>query len=584
MPLQIMLSLEFMLRGSLIALLSVLLLVAGVYPYRHSAMWLLHDFLRKPEKVQFQEWKGEHIHMYYVPDPDLAKRVSEIGARMSQYLSEAEEALSFPLSSPLEVYLYTNWEQKGNHARDIRISHIDSNDTIHCIVDDRFDGTKERLEYELLMRLKYGKPFSEEWGEIAAASFSGMWNQDKLNEWAGFLLARGLGPEFPSLFTSRQISIYQRYPWNALFLRFLRNTFGWDAMIEMYRYGRTPPGYETKWSAYVSELSVPSKIRSQPFHPEFQKGISYAYRNSYDRGYATDLSRKSLDRLRSIGVNWIAAIPYGYMESNDSQEVQYAGHSIIGESDESMLAVVQDAKFRGMKVLMKPQIWISHSSWPGAVEFPDEASWRSWHQSYERWIVHYAILAELIDADAFCVGTEFVRATLEHPDEWRRIIRRVRDVYHGPLVYAANHGKEFENIEFWNDLDYIGLNNYYAIRGTPESGTAEMKEAFLEQKEKIHAVAQRFQKPVIFTEIGYTATQNSGMSLKLSESGSYDEYWQDQCYRLALETYWNESWFYGFYWWKWFSDPSDQGTRADKHSPHGRPSEEILKLWYQKPR
>ena len=74
----------------------------------------------------------------------------------------------------------------------------------------------------------------------------------------------------------------------------------------------------------------------------------------------------------------------------------------------------------------------------------------------------------------------------------------------------------------------------------------------------------------------------AGMGSREDQYTKYDEKMQAECYKLALETYWNEPWFAGMYWWKWFSNPDDSGIDADAHSPHGRKAGRILAEWYKK--
>jgi hypothetical protein len=164
------------------------------------------------------------------------------------------------------------------------------------------------------------------------------------------------------------------------------------------------------------------------------------------------------------------------------------------------------------------------------------------------------------------------------------MIAHLRQVYHGPLVYAANYGKEFEGITFWDSLDYIGLDNYYPVRTSTDQGVDVMKAAFQQQREKLKAIALHYGRPLIFTEIGYMANEAAGMGPAEGEYSTYNEQLQAQCYRLALETYWDQPWFYGMYWWKWFSDVSDRGQSADRHSPHGRAAEKVVTEWYKRRR
>jgi hypothetical protein len=268
------------------------------------------------------------------------------------------------------------------------------------------------------------------------------------------------------------------------------------------------------------------------------------------------------------------------MRDHDSVEVRRAGHSIMTESDESLFVLAEEARARGIKVMLKPQIWISHDAWPGKINMETAEAWDRWFDSYEDWIIHYAIIAELSDAGVFCVGTEMVQTTLNHPERWRKLIAKIRKIYHGPLVYAANWGKEFEGITFWDALDYIGLDNYYPVRSASNDGPAAIEKGFLQQKMKLQAIVKRWNKPLLFTEIGYMAMEGAGMGSSEDKYPDYDEQMQEKCYRMAMKTYWNEPWFAGMYWWKWFSNPEDRGRDADPHSPHGRSAEKAIAEFY----
>jgi len=50
----------------------------------------------------------------------------------------------------------------------------------------------------------------------------------------------------------------------------------------------------------------------------------------------------------------------------------------------------------------------------------------------------------------------FIRLQLE------KLIKKIREVYRGKLTYAAE-GINAKNIEFWDALDYIGIDAYFAL-------------------------------------------------------------------------------------------------------------------------
>lgn len=564
----------------LVLILVALVLMGFGWWNKRALFWFYWSVRNRPPHLEFTEYRTDPLRILYVKSPYLSKNIKAIAGRTLENLAQAEKVTGASLPE-LTLRVYNDYEEKGADAREITVAHADPDDnTIYCIVNEHLDGTRERLEYELLLRACCGKPYSPERGRIAAAALGGMWNQKPLEEWRSFLLQRNL---YPAPEEAQDTSPFIRIPWNALRLQLLRSKYGWDALAAFYSKNIVPDGLDQLWKQAKDPAAQPAEPR-QPFRPEFQKGISYAYDNSYSGGYATSKSRQSLDLLRKDHVEWIAAIPYGFMRSPDSTSIGTPGHSIFTESDESLFALSAFARARGMKVMLKPQLWVSHYSWTGMVDFKDEPSWDRWFGSYENWLLHYAIVAELTHADLLCIGTELVKTTLTHPDRWRKMITRIREVYHGPLVYAANYGEEFEKLQFWDALDYIGLDNYYAVRSDAKQGLNEMKAGFAQQKERVASVARKWNKPLLFTEIGYHANPGAGMGPKEEEIDGYDESMQADCYRLALETYWNEPWFYGMYWWKWFSNSDDVGKDADIHSPHGRIAEKVMADWYAKNR
>jgi len=546
--------------------------------------FLLYFFHLSPPslKPELTELQYERMIVRYTKDQYLKDNIDLIAKRMLNNLFEAEEVVGHQLSGKLQVYLFADWEKKGNFTDDMRISHADSGKSaVYCIMNADWDGVSERMEFKILMQQAHGKPFHDDFDEYIASGLSGTWFQKSLEDWASFLLSRDLAPSFPEMFRDRQYSRFLTHPWNALLARFILQEYGLDALVTFYKSGILPEEYSERWNHWLSRFPV-RKIETTRFAPEFQKGITYAYSNSYEGGYATTNSAKSQDELKSIGVQWLASIPYGFMRKSHAELIRFPGNHPAGESDESLWALASDARDRNMKVMLKPQIWIGHVSWPGKIDFDSQEKWDRWMDNYEKWIIHYAIIAELSRADLLCIGTELVQATLKNPERWREMIRKIRNVYHGPLTYAANWGREFEQMQFWDELDYMGLDNYYPVRSIDNDSLNHIQEGFVKQKARIKTCVDRFKKPLLFTEVGFMANSRAGTGPAEYEGTDYDEALQKTCYRFTLETYWNEPWFFGMYWWKWFSDPYDRGKAADPHSPHDRAAEKILAEWYRK--
>ena len=236
---------------------------------------------------------------------------------------------------------------------------------------------------------------------------------------------------------------------------------------------------------------VQESLAGKPYEQTFfQKGVNFTA--EWPDTYGSDGALHMLARLPRYGVNAIALVPFGFTRRG-STEVRFGGG---WESDSGIEQVAAFAHSLGIKVMLKPQIWV-RPGYPGDLEFTSETERRTWFAEYQRFMEHYAGLAKRIHADLLCVGVEFARLT-RHEAEWRRLIARARELYPGPLVYAANAGEEFENLRFWDALDYIGLDNYYSL---PDDLNVS---AIVEKVEAIH---RRYQRPVIFTEVGFSSLE-----------------------------------------------------------------------------
>src|SRR5262249_35210459 len=130
-----------------------------------------------------------------------------------------EKAVGAPMKSAMKVYLYNNWEEKGNDVRWIASAHCDpAENAVYYIVNEKMDGTREGLAFALLLQERYGPPVTPEWAHYISAALSGVWNQKTLDEWAAFLLARNLQPEMPGFLLGDEIhSTFLIAPWNSIF-------------------------------------------------------------------------------------------------------------------------------------------------------------------------------------------------------------------------------------------------------------------------------------------------------------------------------------------------------------------------------
>ncbi len=282
----------------------------------------------------------------------------------------------------------------------------------------------------------------------------------------------------------------------------------------------------------------------------FIKGMTYGW-NSSRGAYRTPEAVKSMEKLKETGTEWIALSFYTYQQTIFSTDIGFDYGFTMTDSD--IIFAVNNAKKLGMKVCMKPVVNSKDGLWRARIGFPDEAHqyWDAWFQSYTNFLVHYAELAEDLGCEMFCVGCEMV-GTEGKTAHWIRVIEKVREVYSGPLVYNANHGKE-DGIEWFDHVDIIGTSAYYPVGEKPNDSEENMVKNWEKVKVRIENLHKKFNKPIMFVEIGCRSAEGCATMPWDFEHKDlpFNEEEQANFYSSVMKVFWDEPWFAGFFWWDW---------------------------------
>jgi hypothetical protein len=270
-------------------------------------------------------------------------------------------------------------------------------------------------------------------------------------------------------------------------------------------------------------------------------------------------------------------VPYGFVRGPHEQTLFYTS---TDETDEQLTHALRVAHSLGMKVMLKPQLWVTRGEFTGTIRFDDPRVRAAWMRNYREFILHYARLAELEQFDLLSIGTELEGLTA-YPDDWRRLIAEVRRVYRGPLTYAANWGHEFETISFWDALDYTGVNNYYPLASKPSARVEELLPGAERLAEWFGALSRKWHKPIVFTEVGYPSVRG-GASEPWIESADLGVSVEEQAaaYEASFRAFAGRQWLRGMFWWKWPSSGRGGGPRDASYTPLGKPAEEVLRAWF----
>ena len=317
------------------------------------------------------------------------------------------------------------------------------------------------------------------------------------------------------------------------------------------------------------------------------RGMTFAHEGYRGHnGYGGDLVGPSLDSLNRLGVNAVSIVPYTFMRGEGRVDSFPVPEHYGAENDSAVLGCIRKAHDRGLRIMLKPQIWV-RGSWPGDIDFDSDADWDAFFDAYQRWILHYARMAERERVQSLCIGTELRYATLKHPERWRSMIAALRQEYHGTLTYAANWGEEFENLTFWDVLDVMGLNSYYPLSLENEPSDSSLRQGALTWMRMADEISRIHDRPYWLTEVGFRSVERAWQNPHAEageRSASLEA--QERCYAALAAAVCASERLEGMFIWKWPSYLGHQEDRAGRRTgfvPGGKPAGEVLRDLYRMP-
>ena len=489
------------------------------------------------------------------------------------------------------IHIYKSAEVKGLLLGLTQQSHLDlENKLSHIVYNDKYKGNFLQTENILFLRELIGAPNQHILETGLGIYFTKQWQREGYLYWAARLAASDNAYTL-SHFLEKDLMDYEspliKDCMSATLVSFLIEYWGKDTFKSKYL--NWSPNKkelikaEDAWQVYLKKLvkQHPRKTRKSDSHP-YYKGFNFAHEGySIYNGYLSSLATESLKKQKSLGANAIAIVPYtGMRDPHKPVPLRISSHA-GSENVEGIIHSAYEAKKLGMVSMLKPQIWLS-GSWPGDIKMKSTEEWDEFFDHYQRWILHFALIAEIHDIEMFCVGVEFSSATLKKEKKWRELFKSVRALYQGKLTYAANWGDEFEKVQFWDELDFIGLNCYYPLSKSDKPSDKELKENFSKIKDKIRQVYNKHNKPVLFTEIGFRSNSMPWKNPHAEGNDTYNPEDQARCYELIFDGIKNEPWCNGMLWWKFPSYLDYRGVENNAFTPNNKKAEKVIKKWFSK--
>jgi hypothetical protein len=238
-----------------------------------------------------------------------------------------------------------------------------------------------------------------------------------------------------------------------------------------------------------------------------------------------------------------------------------------------------------LKVLLVPHLWVETGGWRAEINPPSVEGWRRFAENYRAFVLGWARFAARSHVDMLSAGVELRSwVTTTHAPSFFPILRDIRAEYPGLLTYAANWD-DVDQTVILSELDVIGINAFYPLAEHAQASDSELAHGGSEVLAKVKALAESWQKPVMFNEFGYTARTDP--ALRPWEWPDHmkdvvvDPAAQAAAYRGLLGAMLQTRELVGAFVWRLYADPDDLSQEAEwGFSPRGRAAELALRNAY----
>ncbi len=299
-------------------------------------------------------------------------------------------------------------------------------------------------------------------------------------------------------------------------------------------------------------------------------------------GYGSPAYERTLVETRERGGTWVAITPFGRVGSLAGEGVDLTFEAPFEDNRRDVMRAIVQAHAHGLRVMLVPHLWVESGEWRALIDPKTDEGWARWAASYDRFVLAWANVAQAAGADVFSVGVELRSwVTTGRAPSFARVIADVRAAYHGVVTYSANWD-DVDHTIVLGDVDVIGINAFYPLADHEGATDAELLEGGRRVRDKVHALAETWGKPVLFTEIGYTTRPDPAVRpWEWPDAMTHvkvDEAAQAAAYRGLVAPLLDEPDFAGFFVWRVYADPDDTSQEAPwGFSPRGKLAENVVR-------
>jgi len=313
--------------------------------------------------------------------------------------------------------------------------------------------------------------------------------------------------------------------------------------------------------------------QTELFNEQFHAGMNILLYGSQNLSNAEHV----FSTLKELGVNSVGLNFPLVQEHWQSNQIKISPSITPPVAD--LEAIIDMAHSFGFHVMLRPIIDESQlmktGHWRGDIQPEDP---QIWFQNYRDILISYASLARSKQIEIFNIGTELSSLQSQYRKEWESMIREIRNIYKGDLMYSFNWNTihDIPNIEFVHMIDYVGIDAYFPLDVPNDASVEELESAWGKWVEEVKNVG--IDKKIIITEAGIVPVEGAYRTPYVWEYNNqpYSPKTQENYY-IATFNSWKPS-IQGIYWWV----VSLEEDNIDiNYSPFGLPTEEVIKKQFK---
>lgn len=288
--------------------------------------------------------------------------------------------------------------------------------------------------------------------------------------------------------------------------------------------------------------------------------------------------------VKQINAEWVSLMPYGFCEEG-TPNFMYGRNNQWkwwGESPAGVAHCVEVAHKQGLKVMLKPHMWISHGTFTGHFDLKTEEDWKIFEKQYGEYLLEFARIAESTHVELYCIATEMQTFVKKRPQFWFNIISEIKKVYKGQLTYAENWDT-YQDVPFWKEMDFVGVDAYFPLSEERSPSTDALRNGWKQHLKALAKYSNKIRKPILFTEFGYVSTDYAARRpWETDRSQPENERLQADAYQALFEEVWSKDWMAGGFVWKWFPNLKPNDKARDPYSPQNKHASLVLNEFYKK--